>query len=350
MSEEIQFRKFIKEIKLLFSYLIYKWRGILVAIILGAFIGIAVSYLKGKKYISRLTFVLEDSKSSSGAGLAAIAGQFGVDIGSLTGSSFFSGENIILYLTSDNLCRETLMTNYDSSGKMLLIDKYVEVSGLKSKWDKNKFTRGVSFSKFRNIDLPRREDSLIQIVVKKILKNDFIVSKPEKKASFIEVKTKMKDERLSNIFNKQLVEIATSRFIEFKTKVKFDNIVLLQKRADSLASLLNDKTYFVASSQQRIVDVNPALKAPPVLAEIATRDKVMLGTIFSEVVKNLEISKTLLQQSTPIVQIVDTSTFPLDREEFKLLPSILSGAIIIPILYCVGLVAFFLIRPEELKN
>jgi hypothetical protein len=348
MSEDLKLQNLISDLKILFTHLSSKWRSILAFLILGAFLGLGISYLKGIKYISRLTFVLEDSKSS-GAGLAALAGQFGFDLGSLSGNGFFSGENIILYLTSENLCRKTLMTSYDDKGKLLLVDKYAEVSGLRSKWERDSSTRGVLFSRYKNSNLPRREDSLLQIIIKKILTSDFLVSKPEKKASFIEVIAKMKDEKLSQLFTKQLVEIATNRYIELKTKVKYDNVVLLQKRADSLAFLLNDKTYLAASSQQKLVDINPALRTIPIMTEIATRDKAMVGAIFSEVVKNLEISKTLLYQSTPIVQIVDLSSFPLKKDEFKVLPSIIVGGLALSFLYSAFLITLFLIKSPNLK-
>lgn len=42
----------------------------------------------------------------------------------------------------------------------------------------------------------------------------------------------------------------------------------------------------------------------------------MQGTIYAEITKNLEISKTALIQETPTVQVVDTPELPLKKNEW----------------------------------
>jgi uncharacterized protein involved in exopolysaccharide biosynthesis len=54
----------------------------------------------------------------------------------------------------------------------------------------------------------------------------------------------------------------------------------------------------------------------------------MVGTIFAEVVKNLEISKTILNQETPVIQMVDLSSMPLRRVKVSKLNSLLIGGIL----------------------
>ena len=82
----------------------------------------------------------------------------------------------------------------------------------------------------------------------------------------------------------------------------------------------------VIQSLQSLVDANPALRTAPIASEISSREKTMAATIFAEVVKNLEMSKTILSQETPIIQIVDQSTLPLPKEKVSKLKSlIISG-------------------------
>ena len=53
-----------------------------------------------------------------------------------------------------------------------------------------------------------------------------------------------------------------------------------------------------------------------VCARVSDRlEKAMTASIFAEVVKNLEVSKTLMSQETPVIQIIDKSFFPLDRND-----------------------------------
>jgi hypothetical protein len=103
---------------------------------------------------------------------------------------------------------------------------------------------------------------------------------------------------------------------------------MLQDRADSLGRILNVKTFAAASSQQSLIDANPAIRTAPINAEISAREKTMVGTIFSEVVKNLEISKTILNQETPVIQMVDSSSLPLRRLKVSKLNSLIIGGVL----------------------
>lgn len=327
-NDEISLKEVILNLIGIWNYFIKKWYVILLGIFIGIGGGFVFSWLTPTKYVSRLSFVVEENKSGVG-GLSALVGQFGFDLGMGSGGGFFSGNNVLLFLKSENLCRETLLTNYDSSGKILLADKYAEVSDLKSKWlhDK-KIGKSIVFAKYKDGNFPRLEDSLLQLMIKQIIKKYLLVEKPDDKASFIEVTTITRDELLSKFLSERLVKIATDRYVESKTKVKALNVAKLQRRADSLGALLNNKTYSAASTQQMLVDVNPALRTAPVAAEITARDKTMIATIFAEVVKNLEIAKVALSQETPVVQIIDQSYLPLKKEKYGVLICGLTGALI----------------------
>lgn len=338
-EEEVSLGELLNKAADIWRFLVRKWLIILVAGLLGAGAGLTYALLKPVKYISRLSFVVEDSKASGGGGLAAIAGQFGFDLGG-SGGGFFSGDNILLFLKSESLCRETLLTPYDSMGKQLLADRYIESSELKKKWAKDDEIGVISFAQFKNGVLPRKEDSLMQLVIKNILEKDLSVSKPDKKASFIEVSATMRDEMLSQFFAERLVGIATSRYVDSKIKVKALNVTKLQHRADSLAVLLNSRTYSAAAAQQNLIDINPALRMAPVPTEITARDKTMTATIFAEVVKNLEIAKVALSQETPAIQMVDQSSFPLRRDKAKKLTSLVTGGLFSGIL----VILFLLVR------
>jgi hypothetical protein len=323
--KNVTIKDFVNNLKELFFFLVSKRIKIILISVLGALLGLTYALFKPVEYISKVSFVVEESKG--GGGLASLAGQFGFDIGGLTGGGFFSGDNILLYLKSERLCRETLMTPYDK--EQVLADKYAEVYGLKKRWENDKKIGSINFTKYKNKEFPRLEDSLMQYIIrKKILENDLMVSKPDKKASFILVVATMRDELMSKLFTDRLVEIATKRYVESKTKIKKVNVDILQRRADSLSSILNVKTFSAASTQQTLIDVNPAIRSAGIPAEISAREKATTLTIFSEVVKNLEISKTILNQEMPVIQVIDKSYLPLEKERVgKIITTIISGFI-----------------------
>jgi len=231
-------------------------------------------------------------------------------------------------LKSESLIREALFSNYDVEGKITLADKYAEANELKSSWSKNEKIGAISFGELSLQTLPRKEDSLLQKITETIIESDLSVAKPDKKASFIEVKTNMRDELLSKIFAERLVDIATTRYISSKTKTKVANVKKLQNKADSLVALLNNRTYTAASTQQQLVDINPALRTAPIAAEISARDKTIAATLYAEVVKNLELSKTLLNQETPVIEMVDQSSLPLVKVKTSKLMSLILGGIL----------------------
>lgn len=322
-NDEISLIELIQKIQIVFRFLLGKWWIILIAGILGGAIGYGYAFGQPVKYISKISFVVEESKGGGG-GLASLAGQFGFDMGGGGGGGIFSGENVLLFLKSESLCRETLFTAYDEKGTTLA-DRYAHIMKMKEGWEKDPKIGKVDFSVLKDRPLPRKEDSLMQAMVAGIIKSELLVAKPDKKASFIEVKTTMQDELLSKLFSERLVQIATDRYVESKTKTKTLNVAKLQRKADSLTALLNDKTYSAAASQQSLVDMNPALRTAPIAAEISSREKAMAATIFGEVVKNLEISKTMLSQETPVIQVVDQSSFPLEKERVGKLKSLVMG-------------------------
>ena len=326
LEDEISIKELIQKGVQIWKYLLSKWLVLLLFGFIGCGIGFTIAWLEPIKYTARMSFVAEESKSGVG-GLASLAGQFGFDLGGGAGGGIFTGENLLLFLKSEGLIRETLLTPFDSAKKITLADQYALTNDLKEGWSKNTAIGNVSFFKYANGSLPRKEDSLLQIIIGAVSK-ELSVVRPDKKASFVEVTTSTRDEELSKIFTERLVATGTARYIHSKTKVKAANVALLQKRADSLGALLNRNTYSAAIAQQSLVDVNPALRTAPVAAEISTREKMMIATIFAEVTKNLELAKFTLSQETPVIQIVDTITLPLKREKQSKLKSMILGGIL----------------------
>ena len=68
-----------------------------------------------------------------------------------------------------------------------------------------------------------------------------------------------------------------------------------------------------------MLDANPALRTLSVPSELKMRDKTVLATLYTEVVKNLEISRISLSQETPVIQILDQPQYPLVDKRKKML-------------------------------
>lgn len=325
------------------------WRWILLSAILGIIISVAYRYWKPVAYSARITFVVEDSKTSGTGIMSALAGQFGLDLGNVTGGSgVLSGDNILALLKSHSLIRKTLLTQVDSSATKSLADLYAETYHWKEKWkNSSRINRQIDFPADKRM-FTRLEDSLLQKITENILKKELVVAKIDRKLSFIEMQTTMRNETLSSLFCQRLLKTATGFYIETKTQRLTKNIQRLQAKADSLERNLNRKTYSAANANRLLLDANPVFAAPEVSAEISARDKFVQSTIYAEIIKNLEMNKTAQIQETPTIQVVDAPELPLPDTRIKLGWSILYGALFGSILCILSIMV--LQRSNRRKN
>ncbi len=345
-SDEISLKELILKMGEWYRYLKTKWKIILIAGFLGGVIGFCYAWMQPITYTAKTTFVVEEGKSGGGslAGLATLAGQFGVDVGGGGGSGLMSGDNILLYFKSASLAREVLLSKYNDNSNQSVADKYTEVYELKEAWEKNRKIGKVNFPvSGAGVIYTRLQDSLVQVITEKIIKKQFSISKPDKKAGFIEVSTTMEDELLAKTYCDRILEAAVKRYMAVKTKRQKSTVDNLQARADSIMALLNRKTATSAAiqSSSAAMDINPLYKAGTTVAvETTTRDKTILVTMFGEITKNLELAKFTLSQETPAIQIVDLSGMPLKKEKV----SRLKTGIIFSLLFSFFLVLYFIVQ------
>lgn len=339
--EEISLIEIFNKIKEWFKFLKSKWLSILLFSLIGSSLGFLYSFVQPTLFTAKITFVVEEGKANGGlsalSGLSSLAGQFGVDVGGNSGGGILSGDNVLLYFKSESISRDVLLSKFDETSDNTIADIYAESYGLKKKWLKNPTIGKIDFhSMSSNKVYNRLRDSLMQTIIMRIMKNSLEVSKTDKKASFIEVKTTMLNELLSKTYCERTVKIAIDKFISLKTQRQKISVDKLQKRLDSITYLLSSKTSSSASLQtiNNTMDINPLYKTGTTISvETTQRDKTMLNTIFASVVQSLELSKFSLNQETPVIQIIDNCNLPLIRTETsKLKFSIL-----------VGLLSFFLI-------
>jgi hypothetical protein len=325
--EIITVKDILKKISSGFKFLISKWLVIFVFGIIGGSIGLFYAITRPVSYLAEVTFVVEDNKSGANS-LMSLAGQFGFDLGSGGGGGIISGDNIMLFLKSENLCRESLLSRMSSSDSTTFAEKYAKNYGYKKQWVDKKIISDNELCFPVSSALTRVKDSLLQTLIQRILQKELFIVKPDKKSSFVQVQVLMHDEQLAYVFSKKIVELASKRYVDSKTRLKLANVNLLQARADSLGRLLENKTYKAASNQQALIDVNPAIRTANVSSEISAREKTMINSIFSEVVKNLEISKTILSQETPVIEIVNESFLPLKKSVLSKSRSFITGFVI----------------------
>src|SRR5690606_71395 len=161
---EISLRELILQSIALFGYLLRNWVIILSFAVIGGGLMVVYSFVKQIQYRGTVSFVVDESAGQPGGTLGAAAGiasQFGINLGGLGQSGgFFEGDNIMKFLLSRSMIEKTLLSDAQLDGQsVLLVDRYVEFTGLRQRWAK-KNERLHNF-KFQDTTSMYLQDSLI---------------------------------------------------------------------------------------------------------------------------------------------------------------------------------------------
>ena len=314
--------------------------------IIGLLAGVAFFFFQSPKYTAETSFILEEKQSGLG-GLGGLASQFGFDIGSImSGGSLFSGDNILDILKSKAIVYKVLLspdgTDISSTS---LANRYLAYSGMRMKWSGNSVLSGIQFPANQE-ELSVLQDSVLNIIYEKLQKKNISVERMNRKGSIIKVAVTSKDRVFARTLSDRLVEEASKMYLDIKIGMSQANISQLQKRSDSLLALLNSKTYSIAATQT--LDGNPGIKTATVHTEIASRDKTVIATLYSEVTKNLEIARLMLAQQTPVIHVLDRPGYGLFDNKKSLLFSMTAFSIVFFLLSVGGSsLIWFLKRGQE---
>jgi hypothetical protein len=303
----------IESIKRFFGYLRSQFVLIALCGILGLVLPLIYRALQKPAYAASTTFILEE-KSATGGGLAGIASQVGLDLGSLgSGSSLFTGDNILDIIKSRVIIEKVLLTPISGNSGKTLADLYLEFSGLGEK-----LPAPVSFAS-PSVAHTVYQDSVLYVMYDQIAKKNVSVDRLNKKGSIFKIVTVSQNQVFSKNFAERLLKETTTYYVNVKTSTAAANVKRLQARGDSLLRVLNAKSYNAASFQ--ILDPNVAFKSMSVPAEVSSRDKSIVFSIYAEVTKNLEMSRIALVSQTPVIQLLDVPKYPLmdDRKSYLFL-------------------------------
>ncbi len=303
----------LDSIKFLFS----KWLVIFIICIAAGLIGILSSYLSKPKYISTITFSLEEDGKSAMGVYANIASQFGIDLGGASGG-FFMIDNMLKFMKSETILRKTLFSEGVFEGKKdLLINKYI----VASKLNKTKDKKIISFDSSYLYGSDRVKDSVLKIVFKQASEN-LLIEKIDKKTTILSASYVFKDEA----FAKQFIEILTNSvidyYVNYRNKKAKQNVDILQHQADSVYRLIGGSISSIAVNTD--VNVNP-LKQISRVPILRKQIDMQTGTIvYGEILKQLELAKIMLRRETPLIQIIDEPVLPLKNLKLgKLLTGLL---------------------------
>ncbi|MDR3654037.1 MAG: hypothetical protein P4L34_13840 [Paludibacter sp.] len=348
-NDEISLKELLQKAKEWWQFLVTKWIIILVFGLGGAAIGLVVSLLTPVKYTAHLSFALVE-KTSGGGGLADLASSFGFS-GLMGGGSSgtFSGDNLLEIMKSQHAVEQTLLTPVNYRGKKEnMVEVYIGFNDLRKDWLKNQKNKELQTLSFpigqKRETFSRTQDSVLYSIYNQIIKsNALVVARKDKKLSFVNLDFTSKDEVFSKLFVETLMAETYKFYSDTRTSQSRANINMMQAKADSIKSLYESALYRGAGYSQ--VNINQALQYAAVPKIKQENNAQLYATVYGEVLKNLETLKLDLARETPIVQIIDTPRYPLDKVRLGKAKAMALGGILGGFM-----IAFYLLGGLFLKN
>jgi hypothetical protein len=279
--------------------------------------------MKTREYKAELSFSVIEKGSSSGGGMASLAGQFGFNVGS-SGGGVFSGNNMIELLQSRNLIERTLLHEMNIKGeKRRIIDYYREINPPEDDED-NQNKKEITFpSGLDRVNFSREQDSLLFVLNKGITTKKLSIEKQKKDVDIINLSFQNEDELFAKIFTETLISIVSEFYIQIKTKNTKVNLEIMEARADSIKKEWDEA--LVEGAKYLDQNINPSKQILRVeQTKIQTKIQIT-GATYLELVKNIEILKLDLVQQTPLIQIIDAPIMPLALIGFGKIKGIILG-------------------------
>lgn len=311
-TEQISFKEFVFKIREWYRYLLSRFVIILVFSIIGGCLGFFYASFKKSLYVATTTFVLEDGEKGGMGQYGALAAMAGLNLGN-SGGGVFQGDNIMELYKSRTMIQKALLSTVNFNGKKeLLIDRYINFKGLRDKWKKtNPELNDISFSDVSKFTV--LQDSVITGIVNELNLTTLTVAKSDKSQGIIKVEIKSTDELFAKAFADEIVSNVNKFYIETKTKKSLENVQILQKKTDSVKSVINGTIYASAETMDATPNLNPVRQRLRVGLQTSQYNLEANKLILAELTKNLELSKISLNKEAPLIQIIDGPVLPLEK-------------------------------------
>lgn len=325
-KDEITLKELIEKTKGWFDFLLSKWKTIFIAGAIGGLFGIGYSLSQKPVYTAELTFALEDDKSAGSGGVLSLASQFGISLGS-SGGSIFEGSNLTELFKSRNMVEQTLMKPVFYKGDSIsLAEMYIQNNEWRKHWNKKpKFANIKFLPNTKRKYFTRVHDSILGKIYDNLSKNSLSVGQKDKKISIITMEVSSTNELFSKYFCENLAKEVGLFYISTKSKKARSNMEILERQTDSIRQELDNAIQGLATANDNIFNLNPALNIRRVPSSRKQVDVQANTAILTELVKQTELAKVTVRRDTPLIQILDRPIMPLKMERVGKLQGIIVG-------------------------
>jgi hypothetical protein len=192
------------------------------------------------------------------------------------------------------------------------------------------------------------QDSFLAKVSADLTKTNLQVAKMDKKLAIVSVSFTGEDQWFAKNFTQILTQNVTEFYVETKTGQMRKNVKMMEHKVDSVKRALGQAMYGVASE----VDGNQFLvrgvaKVPQAKKQLEIQ---VLSTMYGELIKNLELSRTMMAKDQPLIQLIDQPRFPLEKKKTSKLIAAIGGSFLTFFLAVVYLLLSRWWKTQKLKS
>lgn len=317
-NDELSLKEIILIVKDWWKYLLSKWLIILICGLVGGGLGIVYSLVKKPKYTAHLSFALVEGGGGF-SGIESLASSLGFSALLNGNTGAFSGDNLLEILRSKYAIQKTLLSPVLYNGEQkTLVDVYIDFHKMRDAWknNKNQLLRDLSYPIGQDRETYNRvQDSVLNDIYKLVSSPKVLtIARKNKMLNVVNVKFTDKNEVFAKFFVETLMNETSRFYSETRTAQIRANVAMMQHTADSIKSLYEATLYRGAGYAG--VNVNPAVQYAAIPRIKEETNAKLFGTVYTEVLKNLETLKLDLARETPLVQIIDTPRYPLEMKRF----------------------------------
>lgn len=305
-------------VKQFISYLTRRWVSFIISFFLPVVLMIMYVKMSDPKYLATRTFIISDEESGKlNVNLSTLLGRMG------TGTSKANYYKIVELTKSRKIVSQALLLKDTALSHEIVLGNYlIDYFKLKDNDGSINYFKSVNTS-----DFSQKENFLALRLQDLIFGSKGIASISfDEKSGLIKLEVVTRDENLSIATNNCLYKVISDFFVEKSIEKEKRTYELLQAKADSVYRRMNletkqsfvyeDKSLGVWQQSNRINQVTK------------DRDSKISLVVYTEAIKNLELSDFTLKMKTPYFQVIDYPVKPLLPQSISISKAIIVGFVL----------------------
>lgn len=314
-TDQFSFKKVLFSIFLIFPFIRFNKRVIIIGSIIGLSIGLYIELYKNRSliYTSEIVFIMDTETNSGGGVISELASSFGLSGNFGGNNTLFSGENFKELLKTKAIFRKALLKKVLWNGREEIFANLFLKKSRINEFEWSRLPDDFYLHKFKSSeirDLDAGDKNVLDMIYLHLKEKTFLVSENQK-SSFLKLSVETRNDTLSYIWSKLYLKTVADFYIDTKTKKSKELLVIMSSRVDSLRSAL----YYTQGKLANYQDQNQQIifQQARIIADRLQMNSTQLQAMYLESVRNLDNLKFSLIKESPLLNIISDTELPLTQ-------------------------------------